>query len=49
MMRAAHDLAGIRLRLVQQGQLEAHTLFECSSCDERQLGLRRCAECQRFC
>jgi hypothetical protein len=49
MMRAAHDLADLRLRLVQQGQLEAHTLFECPSCDERQLGQRRCGECQRFC
>lgn len=48
-MRAAQDLASIRLRLVQQGQLEAHTLFECPTCDERQLGQRRCGDCQRFC
>jgi len=48
-MRAAQDLANVRRRLVQQGQLEAHTLFECPSCSERQLGRRRCADCQRFC
>jgi ribosomal protein L32 len=48
-MKAAQDLASMRHRLVQQGQLEAHTLFECLICGERQLGQRRCAECQRFC
>jgi ribosomal protein L32 len=48
-MKAAQDLATVRRRLVQQGQLEAHTLFECPSCDGRQLGQRRCADCQRFC
>ena len=47
-MRAAQDLANVRRRLVQQGQLEAHTLFECPTCGERQLGRRRCADCQRF-
>lgn len=49
MMRAALDLARLRQRLTQYGQLEAHTLFECPSCDQRQLGCRRCADCQRFC
>lgn len=48
-MKAAQDLARVRLRLVQQGQLEAHTLFECPTCADRQLGQRRCADCQRFC
>jgi predicted RNA-binding Zn-ribbon protein involved in translation (DUF1610 family) len=48
MMRAAQDLASLRRRLIQYGQLEAHTLFECPSCEQRQLGRRRCAECQRF-
>jgi len=48
-MRAAQDLATVRRRLVQQGQLEAHTLFACPSCEARQLGQRRCADCQRFC
>jgi len=48
-MKAALDLAALRRRLVQPGQLEAHTLFECSACEERVLGQRRCADCQRFC
>jgi ribosomal protein L32 len=48
-VRAAQDLASVRRRLVQHGQLEAHTLFECPVCDERHLGQRRCAECHRFC
>jgi ribosomal protein L32 len=47
-MKAAQDLASVRRRLVQHGQLEAHTLFECTTCGERQLGQRRCADCQRF-
>ena len=47
-MRAALDLAALRRHLVQPGQLEAHTLFECSSCEERVLGQRRCGDCQRF-
>ena len=47
-MRAAEDLASLRQRLVQQGQLEAHTLFECPTYGDRQLGQRRCADCQRF-
>jgi hypothetical protein len=48
-MKAAQDLASVRRLLVQQGQLEAHTLFECPVCNEHQLGRRRCADCQRFC
>ena len=48
-MRAAEDLATLRRRLAQHGQLEAHTLYECPVCHERHVGQRRCAECQRFC
>jgi ribosomal protein L32 len=48
-MKAAQDLASVRHLLVQQGQLEAHTLFECSACGERQLGQRRCHACGHFC
>ena len=48
-MKAAQDLASVRHRLGQHGQLEAHTLFECPTCGQRQLGQRRCADCQRFC
>ena len=47
-MKAAQDLASVRHRLLQHGQLEAYTLFECPTCGERQLGQRRCADCQRF-
>jgi ribosomal protein L32 len=48
-MKAADDLASLRRRLVQYGQLEAHTLFECSTCGDRQLGQRRCPDCQLYC
>ena len=48
-MKAAQDLASVRRRLVQHGQLEAHTLFACPGCDERQLGQRRCQACGHFC
>ena len=48
-MKAAQDLASVRRRLVQHGQLEAHTLFVCPGCDERQLGQPRCQACGHFC
>jgi len=48
-MKAAADLASVRQLLAQPGQLEAHTLFECSGCGERQLGQRRCEACGSFC
>ena len=48
-MKAAVDLALLRRRLLQPGQLEAQTLFECPNCEERTLGQRRCPDCQRFC
>lgn len=48
-MKAAADLGALRRFLVQQGQLEAHTLFACPACQERTLGQRRCAECGTFC
>ena len=49
MTRAAQDLVSLRRYLAQYGQLEAHTLFACGSCDNRQLGRRRCNACHRFC
>lgn len=48
-MKAADDLAAPRRLRLQPGQLEARTLFECPTCEERRLGERRCADCQRFC
>ena len=49
MMRAAQDLVRLRRHLLQYGQLEAHTLFECPACDQRQLGRRQCPDCRQFC
>ena len=47
-MKAADDLRRVRAHLTQQGQLEAHTLFECPRCGERHLGHRRCPDCHVF-
>lgn len=47
-MKAATDLTALRHALLQFGQLEAHTLFECPSCGERVLGQRRCGDCGVF-
>lgn len=47
-MKAADDLCRVRLHLIRQGQLEAHTLFACPRCGEQQLGQRRCPECHVF-
>ena len=35
--------------LKRLGELGAHTVYECSTCDQRFLGERRCSECHRFC
>jgi hypothetical protein len=39
-------LAGALQRL---GQRVAQTVYECSTCDQRLLGERRCPDCHRFC
>lgn len=33
----------------RRGHRPAHTVYECSTCGERLLGERRCADCNRFC
>jgi hypothetical protein len=38
----AHELQRVRARV-------AHTVYECPTCGERYLGLRRCPDCQHFC
>lgn len=47
-MKAADDLRRVRVHLTQQGQLEAHTLFECPRCGEQRVGQRRCPDCHVF-
>lgn len=47
-MKAGTDLRALRTALLQFGQLEAHTLFECPACGEQALGRRRCPECGVF-
>lgn len=48
-MTAAVDLAARRRHVFQPGQVEAHTLFECSACEERTLGQPRCSQRQFVC
>jgi hypothetical protein len=38
----------LRAELRRQGQLAAHTVYECE-CGERYLGQQRCDQCNRFC
>ncbi|MBA2449905.1 MAG: hypothetical protein M3513_15015 [Actinomycetota bacterium] len=46
---AAPDLPALAAALRRLGDLVAHTVYECSTCDERYLGERRCPDCHRFC
>jgi hypothetical protein len=39
----------LRKALRQRATLVAHTIYECSECDIRYLGERRCSECNHFC
>jgi len=45
---ASVDIGKLRQDLHRRRTLVAHTLYECSTCGERQLGERRCAECGLF-
>ena len=45
---ATLDPAVVRKQLQRLGQLVAHTVYECPSCQERFLGERRCPECHLF-
>src|SRR6266849_9045402 len=42
------DLGQLRRDLHRRRTLVAHTVYECSTCGERALGERRCAECGLF-
>ena len=42
------DVDELRRDLQRRRTLVAHMMYECSSCGERQLGERRCAECGLF-
>src|SRR5580765_783672 len=39
----------LRKALRQRAALIAHTIYECTACDVRYLGERRCSECNHFC
>jgi hypothetical protein len=39
----------LRKALRQRATLVAHTIYECTECDVRYLGERRCSECNHFC
>jgi len=45
---ASIDVGKLRQDLQRRRTLVAHTLYECSSCGERRLGERRCADCGLF-
>jgi len=45
---ASVDDGKLRQDLERRRTLVAHTLYECSTCGERQLGERRCADCGLF-
>jgi len=45
---ASVDLGQLRRDLQRRRTLVAHTVYECSTCGERALGERRCAECGLF-
>jgi hypothetical protein len=42
-------LTAITERLRREHRLIAQTVYECSSCQERLLGERRCSSCNRWC
>jgi ribosomal protein L32 len=46
--RSNVDLGQLRRDLQHRRTLVAHTVYECSTCGERALGERRCAECGLF-
>jgi hypothetical protein len=43
------DLQQVRQELQRRRAVIARTVYECSNCDERFVGERRCPECQLFC
>jgi ssDNA-binding Zn-finger/Zn-ribbon topoisomerase 1 len=45
----SREARALRQDLQWRGRLTAHTVYACPSCEERFLGTRRCADCNRFC
>src|ERR1700681_4029320 len=43
------DMTSVRKALQRRKALVAHTIYQCSGCGERFLGVRRCASCNLFC
>jgi len=46
---ASVDERQLRAELRRRGALVAHTVYECSVCGERQVGVRRCEQDNVFC
>lgn len=46
---AAVEDRQLRTELRRRGALVAHTVYECSVCGERQVGVRRCEQDRVFC
>lgn len=46
---AATDPTHVRHDLRRRGALVAHTVYECPTCGERLVGVRRCPDCHVFC
>ena len=43
------DLTLVRKALQRRKALVAHTIYECSGCGERFVGVRRCENCNLYC
>ena len=43
------DLTVVRKALQRRKALVDHTIYECSGCDERFVGVRRCEHCNLYC
>jgi hypothetical protein len=43
------DLTRVRKTLQRRKALAVHTIYECSGCGERFVGVRRCDSCNLFC
>lgn len=48
-MPAELDLTALTASLRRQGELVAHTVYECNQCGERYVGERRCPNCGYLC
>jgi len=46
---ASPTLADVTIALRRERQLVAQTVYQCTSCEERYLGVRRCPDCNLMC